>query len=52
MSTLNSTRYMTSLPSSMPTTGKGYDVRFGKDDFELLEREGKDFIEIAQVVCR
>ena len=37
VSTLNSTRYMTSYSNSnSPTPGKYYLNRYGKDDFDLL----------------
>ena len=52
VSTLNSTRYMTTPSTSEPTPGRYYSNRYGKDDFDLLEREGRDHIEIAQIVCR
>ena len=44
--------YMTSYSTGTPTAGKYTLNRFGKDDFDLLEREGRDHVEIAQIVCR
>ena len=52
VSTLNSTRYMTSYSTSTPSQGKYNSNRYGKDDFDLLEREGRDYVEIAQIICR
>ena len=52
VSTLNSTMYMTSYSTATPTPGKYTLNRFGKDDFDLLDREGRDYAEIAQIVCR
>ena len=37
---------------SKPTYGKFANNRFGKDEFELMEREGIDFVETAQVSCK
>lgn len=52
ISSKNCTRYLTTPIKSKPTYGKYADCRFGADDLELLEREGVDCLEVAQVVCK
>lgn len=48
----NSTRYMTTYAKSKPSFGKYETCRYANDDLELLEKEGTDSIELAQVICR
>lgn len=52
VSTKNSTRFMTSYALSKPDFRKYASCRFGNEDEDLLEKEGVDCIQVAQVICR
>lgn len=50
--TKNATQFVRFEPISKPTKGAHEYNRFGATDTELLEREGLDYMEVIQVVCK
>lgn len=48
MNTLNSTQFVDFVSKAEPYKS----MFFGKDDLDFLEREGVDFFEVKQIVCK